>query len=289
MKKIAVASGKGGVGKSSIAASLAVLLAEERDIVVADCDVDASNLSIILGGEETERKQGVSTNEKAIFHEDRCISCGKCKDICTFSAIDWDEENDMPVINKYLCEGCGACKLVCPENAFTLEEVENATIGEGKTEYGFDLVSGQLAMGESGSGKVVEVIKRQAEDKGGELMLLDVAAGIGCPVISALKDVDYVIAVTEPSTAALSDLKRLMNVVNQFEINCGLIVNKYDLNKEACDNVLKFAKDNGIEVLGKIKHDKKFVEALTQLKPIVEVDKDYRKVFEGILRRIDVL
>ncbi|MFP4046045.1 MAG: P-loop NTPase [Candidatus Aenigmatarchaeota archaeon] len=288
MKKIAVVSGKGGVGKSSITASLAVLLAEKRDLVVVDCDVDASNLSLILGGGEMEREETVSTNEKATFDPEKCTSCGKCKDICTFSAINWNYEKEMPEINKYLCEGCGACELVCPEDAFTLEKVENATIGEMETEYSFPLVAGQLKMGEAGSGKVVEMIKQRAAEKNGELMLIDAAAGIGCPVISALKDVDYVIAVTEPSPAGLSDLKRVMEVVDQFGIDCGFIINKYDLNPEVSDKIENFVKERGSQVLAKIGYDKKFVEALTDLKPVVEREESYREKFEGIITDIDL-
>ncbi len=115
MKTVTVVSGKGGVGKSSITASLAVLLSEERNIATADCDVDASNLALILGVEEFEEEEEISTNEKAFLDEEKCTSCGKCRDICTFSAINWDEEKEIPRINKHQCEGCGACELVCPE------------------------------------------------------------------------------------------------------------------------------------------------------------------------------
>ncbi len=288
MKKIAVASGKGGVGKSSIAASLAVLLAEKKDIVVVDCDVDASNLSIILGGGEMKKEESVSINEKAIFHPERCISCSKCRDICAFSAIDWNEKENMPEINRYLCEGCGSCSLVCPEDAFIMERVYNATIGEVETDYGFDLVEGQLTIGEAGSGKVVEMIKQRASEKEAEIMLLDVAAGIGCPVTAALKDVDYVIVVTEPSPAGLSDIKRLMRVVDQFDIDCGILVNKYNLNIRTYEDILKFAEESSVEVIGKLEYDKTFVEALTHLKPVLEIDDRYRDIFEDILKGISL-
>ncbi|MFP4115831.1 MAG: ATP-binding protein [Candidatus Aenigmatarchaeota archaeon] len=286
MKTVTIVSGKGGVGKSSIAASLAVCLSKERDIATADCDVDASNLALILGVEKFETLETISTNEKAVLDEERCTSCGKCRDICTFSAIDWDEERDVPAINEYMCEGCGACELACPENAFELKTVENAEIGKSLTGHGFPLVSGQLKMGEAGSGKVVDEIKRRTNKEEAEVLIVDSAAGIGCPVIASVRGSDYIVAVTEPSPSGLSDLKRVLEIVNHFGIDYGIIINKYDLNKEFTGKIEEFVEERNAEILAKIPYDKEFVDSLVEMEPIVERRERYRKIFSEFGKKI---
>ena len=286
MKALTVVSGKGGVGKSSIAASLAYMFSKDREVVTADCDVDASNLALILGVRELDKKEEISTNEKAFLDREKCTSCGKCRDVCAFSAIKWDHEDNKPEINKYLCEGCGACELICPEGAYKLKEVKNAVVGESITDYGFPIVSGQLKMGESGSGKVVTEVKKRAQGKEGDLLLVDSAAGIGCPVIASVRGSDYVLAVTEPSPSGLSDLKRVLEVVDHFEVEAGILINKWDMNKEFSNKIEKFAGERNLPIVGKIPFDKRFVESLVQLKPIVEENKDYEDLFSDIIDKI---
>jgi MinD superfamily P-loop ATPase len=284
MKKITVLSGKGGVGKSSIAASIAVLLARKDKIIAADCDVDAPNLALVLGLRKFNKAEKIQTSEKAIVDYEKCSRCRKCFDNCYFNAIGWENK---PVINNLLCEGCGVCKLVCPENAVKLIRVENATVGYGKTNYGFKIVSGQLKIGESGSGKVVSYVKREAEKIGkkenAEIMIIDAAAGIGCPVIASVAGSDYVIAVTEPTPSGLSDLERALEVVMHFKIPVGIVINRYDINKPFTKKIEKFAKKRNIQILEKIPYDKKFVEALVRLKPIVVYDRKKIKIFENII------
>lgn len=289
MKEITILSGKGGTGKSTITSSLAVLLSEDKDIIATDCDVDASNLSIILGNKEPSEKEEISTNEKSfIKNPDKCQGedCKECVDLCTFSAIQWNEEKETPEVNKYLCEGCGACKIACPEDVFELREVKNAFLTRINTDYGFPLLSGQLKMGESGSGNVVDVIKEEAREENKELIISDSAAGISCPVIASVRDSDYVVAVTEPSPAALSDLKRALDIVEHFGIPYGLIINKFDLNKEHSKEIEKFAREKDIEILGKIPYDKIFVDSLVEMAPVVEKSQKYRGFFKKILGKI---
>lgn len=289
MKEITVLSGKGGTGKSTVTSSLAVLLSKEFEIAAADCDVDASNLSILLGGKEPFEKEELSTNEKAFVknpQECRGEDCKGCVDLCTFSAIQWNEEEEKPGVNEFLCEGCGACKIACPEDVFELEEVENAELTKIETDYGFRLVSGQLKMGESGSGNVVDVIKEKVREEDAEIIISDSAAGISCPVIASVRDSDYVVAVTEPSPAAISDLKRALDIVEHFGVPYGVIINKYDLNKEFTREIEAFARNRDVEVLGKIPYDKKFVESLVEMTPIVEKSEKYRDKFRGILENI---
>ncbi len=289
MKEITVLSGKGGTGKSTVTSSLAVLLSEDKDIIATDCDVDASNLSILLGNNEPFEDREISTNEKAfVKNPSKCQgeNCKKCVNLCTFSAIQWNEEEKKPEVNKFLCEGCGACKIACPEDVFELEEVNNASLTKINTDYGFPLLSGQLKMGESGSGNVVDVIKEEAREENKELIISDSAAGISCPVIASVRDSDYVVAVTEPSPAALSDLKRALDIVEHFGIPYGLIINKFDLNKEHSKEIEKFAREKDVEILGKIPYDKVFVDFLVEMTPVVEKSQKYRKHFKKILERI---
>ncbi len=280
--KITVLSGKGGVGKSSITASLAVLLSKNKSVVVADCDVDAPNLALVLGAKfhKTEKLQ---TNEKAVVDYNKCTKCKKCYEACYFQAIEW---KDKPVVNPYFCEGCGVCSLVCPANAVRQVKVENAEISYGRTKYGFNIVSGQLKMGESGSGKVVAYIKKMAEKEEKDITLVDSAAGIGCPVIASVTGSDYVVAVTEPTPSALSDLKRAMEMVKHFEIPAGLVINRYDINKRFTKKIEKYAEEEKIKLLGKLPYDKRFVEAIVNLTPIVVYDKIMEEPFEEIVENI---
>jgi len=288
MKKICVLSGKGGVGKSTIAAALAVLLSEKKKIICADCDVDASNLSLVLGVKEkdlTERKE-ISTGKKAEINQSKCISCGVCKETCYFGAI--DEENNSFTVNQLKCEGCGACALACPQKAIKMNECKNALLSVGETKYGFKVVSGQLKMGESGSGKIVAEVKMKAEKqaKNSELMLIDSAAGIGCPVIASVTGSDFVLAVTEPTPSGLSDLTRALTVVAHFGVPFGLVINKHDLNPEKTREITDFAINAGAKFTSLIPYDRAFVDSLIELKPVTEFDPKTREYFTEIEKKI---
>jgi MinD superfamily P-loop ATPase len=292
MKTIAVLSGKGGVGKSSITASLAVLLADKHRIVAADCDVDAPNLALVLGIGEKDFKslERVETSERAMLIEEKCNACGECLDSCNFSAVEWDNDKKLPVINDLLCVGCGACTIACPEDALKMESVENASINIGETEYGFPVVSGQLDIGESGSGKVVNAVKMRAseiaEDINAEFLIVDSAAGIGCPVIASVRGSDYVILVTEPTPAAFWDLKRAIEVVKHFDIPHGVVINRYDINTKFTEEIGEYFALNKIPVLGKIPYDKKFVYALVNLKPVAVFEPEFVDIFLQILKKL---
>jgi len=290
MKTITILSGKGGVGKSSLTASLAILLAKKKKIVAVDCDVDAPNLGLVLGVEKFEKREKIQTSEKAKVVVDKCPECKEKIDVCVFGAISWDEKNQRPVINKFLCEGCGACQLAFPKGTVELEKVQNATIDSAETSYGFPIISGQLKMGESGSGKVVTAVKQKAEklakEKNKELILVDSSPGIGCPVIASIQGSDFIVAVTEPTPSALNDLKRVLQVVEHFRIPYGVVINRWDLNKEFSKSIVGFLKERKIPLLGKIPYDKAFVEALVNLKPPVVWNDKFEEIFESILEKI---
>jgi len=282
MKYITILSGKGGVGKSSITASLAVALSKNKKIICADCDVDASNLSLVLGTAEKDNWVNLSTNKKAKFDLAQCTSCKKCYENCYFNSIDWKE--NKPKLKEFSCEGCGYCQLLCPSKAITLEKVNNAMVGDVTTKYGFKVVSAQLNIGASGSGKVVYQVRKMAKELSGdsEIMLIDSSAGIGCPVIASITGTDYAIIVTEPTPSGFSDMTKAIEIVNHFKVPYGIIINKFDIN-EFSNSISKK------KILAKIPYDKKFTQALVELKPIIEFEKSYENLFNKIVKKIELI
>ena len=284
MKSIVVLSGKGGVGKSSITASLALAISKSHLIVCADCDVDTSNLSLLFNISEQKYSEwkNLSTNQIAFVDKVKCINCNKCIDTCYFNALKLSE--GYPKVKEFGCEGCGACELVCPTKAISLKKIDNAKIGFAKTKYGFLIASAQLMSGFSGSGKVVYEVRKKAKEisPNSEITLIDASAGIGCPVIASVTGNDYALLVTEPSPSGFSDLKRALSVVNHFSMKKGIIINKYDINPYLSDKIANFAKENSISLLAKIPFDKEFVRAMTAMVPLIDFNKGYESMFNDI-------
>ncbi len=289
MRTVVVLSGKGGVGKSSVTASLAVSLSKEKRIICADCDVDAPNLALSFGrrAEDFEEWKPMSTNQKPVFDLEKCNSCRKCLDSCYFNAIEW--KNDKPGLKEFSCEGCGVCELVCPQGAVRLEDVENARIGFADTGYGFRVVSAQLNMGESGSGKIVAEVKRKARKMAGdaEVMLVDSAAGIGCPVIASVTGSDHALLVTEPTPSGFSDLKRAIGIVDHFRIPSSILINKHDINKQYTERIEAFAREHGTDIIARIPYDRCFVDALVALRPVVVNSERFRGLFRELAKNLD--
>jgi MinD superfamily P-loop ATPase len=292
MKTLTIISGKGGTGKTTLSSNLSVLLSKKTKIITADCDADTPNLGLALGIKDKNFSswKKIQTNEKAVLNEKKCNGCKKCLEVCNFGAISWNSKKNKPKFNSMLCEGCGACQLVCPNKAIEFVKVYNGKIGEAKSKYGFSLFSGQLNPGATGSGKIVTLIKQKAEEKAKkekkDLILVDSAAGVGCPVIASIQGSDFIVAVTEPTPSGLSDLKRALRTADHFRIPYGLIINKYDLNKNFTKKIEEFAKKNNIPLLGKIPYNKKFVDALVKLKPVIEYDKSLEPLFSKILNNV---
>ncbi len=270
--KIAVASGKGGVGKSMVASSLAMLFAKEKRIVALDCDVDAPDLGIWLGMEKPGKGEKISTSEKAAIDYDRCVRCGKCAQVCRFGAMSFggpETQDPRPRLLPYLCEGCGACEAFCPVGAISLKPVKNGEIITRETKHGFPLVTGLLYPGETGSGKVVTELKQRAGKFEHDVMVLDSAAGIGCPVIASLNGVDYAVLVTEPTPSGFSDLQRVLEIVRHFKVSYGVVINKWDINKNMSAEIEKWA---GNRLLGKLPFDREVFVSVSELEPIMETN-----------------
>ena len=280
--KIVIISGKGGVGKSMLTSTLAMLFAERQKIVAVDCDADAPNLAIWLneiGG--WNKIIPVIASARPEIDYQKCNGCGLCAKNCRFSAIKMIK--GKPKVNPFLCEGCGTCEVICPKRAIKLKPVQNGEIKIKKTKYGFPLVSGQLYPGETGSGKVVTEIKKEAEKFEHSLMIIDSSPGTGCPVIASLQDSNFAVLITEPTLSGFSDLKRVLKVVNHFNIPWSLVINKWDINPQMSSRIEKWA---STKFLGKISYDKKIFQAVSNLKPILSSNLKAKAEIQDIFRRL---
>ncbi len=264
MKSVLFLSGKGGTGKTSLAGAFAFLAKEK---VLADCDVDAANLHLLLDPKITAEGEFEGSKE-ALKDDTKCTSCGKCREVCRFAAIDEDFS-----IDPYLCEGCGACVHVCPVDAITLSPRTSGKWTVARTRLG-PLASAELYPGEETSGKLVTLVKQKAyelgKEKSAKLLLIDGSPGIGCPVIASASGANAVILVTEPSLSGLHDLKRILKVVRHFRIPAYLVINKADLSEEASKKTEEFAAAEQLPLLGRIPYDRKVTEKMVAGKSAVE-------------------
>jgi len=293
--KIVIASGKGGVGKSMLTSALVMLFNQDQKVVAVDCDADAPNLAIWLGGvKKWDKTLKVFTSAKPEIDYKKCTGCGLCVKNCRFEALKMI--NNKPKLNPFLCEGCGACEVICPQKAIKIKPIQNGEIKIKNTKYGFPLISGQLFPGETGSGKVVAEIKKEAEKFSKSfkwcqklqnnfevLYLIDSAPGTSCPVIASLQGTDFAILVTEPTPSGFSDLKRVLKVVNHFNIPWNLVINKWDINPQLSRKMKKWAKT---KFLGKISYDKKIFQAISNLKPILQTNLRTKIEIQGIYQKL---
>ncbi len=277
--QLAIVSGKGGTGKTSIVACFSALA---KNKVLADCDVDAPNLHLILEPEIKYKEEFIGSKKAAII-PDKCISCGKCKEYCRFDAVVFDERYR---IDEVICEGCGVCVYVCPANAIEFKESISGHLFVSDSKYG-KLVHARLKVGEENSGKLVEKVRRKAKELG-ENIIIDGPPGIGCPVIASLSGVDKALIVTEPTFSGLHDLKRVLKLVEHFKLDAFVCINKYDINPEVAKEIEEYCKAMKIKVIGKIPYDEKVTEAMVNGRAIVEYDteakasKEIRKIFSSL-------
>jgi len=276
MKEIVVISGKGGTGKTSITASLAYL--GGKDIVLADCDVDAADMHLLMQPDFDNAKDFYS-GLLAEINQDECIQCGMCADVCRFDAI--------PVIDgKYVvdplsCEGCGYCPRVCPANCIDMHDlnVGKSYISQIKTDT--TMVHARLGIGADNSGKLVAHVKNEAkciaEEQEKDFVLVDGSPGVGCPVVSSLSGAKFVVLVTEPTVSGLHDLKRVYELVHKFSIPAGCIINKADLNEQVSSEIIEFLKEENIVHIANLPYDENFTAAMTNGQTIVEYDNNQLK------------
>ncbi len=271
MKEIVVISGKGGTGKTSLTAAFAIL--GGKDVVVADCDVDAADMHLLLKPEIKKSKDFFS-GQTAKINQNFCNQCGKCAEVCRFDAIPY--EDDKYSVSPLDCEGCGYCSLICPSEAITMEDQNVGKWNVSKTKAGNTLVHARLNIGAENSGKLVAKVKNEAkrfaEENKLEWILVDGSPGVGCPVVSSLSGAHFVILVTEPTVSGLHDLRRVHKLVKKFNISAGCIINKFDLNIEKTNEVLDFLKEENIIHLANLPYDESFIKAISLGETIVEYD-----------------
>jgi len=288
IKQITVLSGKGGTGKTTLTAAFAALA---KDAIVADCDVDAPDLHMLLHPKIIERQE-FKGSKLAVINENKCIKCGLCREKCRFDAI-----TEELKVDPFSCEGCGVCAIVCPANAITLTERISGHAYISKTRFGF-MVHAMLKPGEANSGKLVTLVKQNAkmlaEKENIPLIIVDGPPGIGCPVIASIANVDVGLVISEPTMSGIHDLKRAILLLRHFDIPPLVCINMYDINRDNAEKILDFCKENNIEVAGKIPFDRKVIEAMTNGKTIIEyspesnVAKEVREIWRKICNILDI-
>ena len=193
-------------------------------------------------------------------------------------------------LGRCTCIGCKACMVACPNGAISMTKKQIGTIYTGKN-YNVDLVIGELKLGELASGEIVASVRKKSDEINkklkSDIMIIDSAAGIGCPVIASLVGTDYIVGVTEPTPSALHDLKRVLYLANHFKIKSGIVINKFDLEKTFCRKIESFAKKNKIPIIGYIPYRKDFVDSTIKMKPVVEINPEYREIFQKIIAEIN--
>lgn len=266
MKEIVVISGKGGTGKTSLVASFASLAASTRDIVLADCDVDAPDLHLLLRPQVREVYE-FRASRKASIDARKCTGCGLCESHCRFDAIRGAHVDPLS------CEGCGVCHWVCPVQAVTMSEELSGYWYVSETPYG-PMVHARLEPGEENSGRLVAVVRKRAkelaEQRGARFLITDGPPGIGCPVISTVSGADLAVVVTEPTLSGLHDLGRALDVCRHFGVPAAVCINRYDLHPAGAQDIERECRSRGIPLAGCIPYDPVFTEAIVSGKPLVE-------------------
>jgi MinD superfamily P-loop ATPase len=269
MKEIVLISGKGGTGKTSIAASFAKLC--DSGAVIADCDVDASNMHLIMNPDYSWSAD-FSSGYLGVIDKDKCSECDKCMDICRFKAI----ENYS--IDELKCEGCGYCSIICPENAIQMIKASRGKIYVSDTRMKKILVHAEMKIGAQNSGKLVASVRSKAKEiateNKAEYIIIDGAPGIGCPVIASLTGADLAIILTEPSISGINDMIRIHKLINKLSVKAAVIINKSDINKKINTEIKRYSRNNNISVLEDIPFSNMFHEALAMKKAVVELGKN---------------
>ncbi|MGD9520154.1 MAG: ATP-binding protein [Armatimonadota bacterium] len=281
-QQIAVVSGKGGTGKTTLLASWATLA---REAVLADCDVDAANLHLLLRPELQEAQDFYGANV-AVRDPALCNRCGECERRCRFAAISTTE------VDALACEGCGLCVLVCPRDALRLEPALTGRYFLSQTPYG-PFSHARLYPGAESSGRLVTVVRKQAEDlalaRGTRLILLDGPPGVGCTAVASITEVNLVIAVTEPTLSGIHDMERVVALARGFRLPVAAVINKADINLRNAARIEKFCRAGGIPVLARLPFDPIVTKYISACTPLVEYDdgpvsQGLRRAWQGALK-----
>jgi len=285
MKEIVVISGKGGTGKTSLTGSFAALA---HNTVIADCDVDAADLHLILNP-EILKEEIFKGGYVARIDREKCTQCGKCIELCRYNAISEDF-----IIDEISCEGCNVCAYFCPVNAIKMEQQNAGMLYVSKTRFGH-FVHARLGIAEETSGKLVSQVRITAKDIAKEnqadMILVDGSPGIGCPVIASITGADYIIAVTEPTLSGLHDLERIVKLSNHFKVPVSICINKFDINTRISGMIERYCGEQKLIMLGKIPYNDIFTRAIVERKTVIEygdnaLSTEIEKMWEKILEAV---
>ncbi len=274
MKELVVISGKGGTGKTSIVGSFAALA---NNAVLADCDVDAADLHLLLQP-DVKQTYDFCGGKSAVITKEKCIGCGKCKEVCNFDAVVFNGPTNDAIrktytIDSIACEGCGVCVRFCPVGAIDFKDVINGRLFISEMRFG-PMVHARLRPAQENSGKLVSLIrkeaKRTAAEQNKDLIIVDGSPGIGCPVIASISGADLVLAVTEPTISGQHDLDRVVELTEHFRIPTAVCINKCDINPEITKEIEKKSSEKNLRVVGKIAYDIAVTKAQVAAKSIVE-------------------
>jgi MinD superfamily P-loop ATPase len=277
-KEIVVVSGKGGTGKTSVAAGFADLAS---NAVFCDCDVDAANLGLILNPRELEGHDFIASKQ-AFVDAAKCTGCGLCEELCRFGAA-------YPgSIDHLSCEGCGLCARACPEGAIEMRPVTSGRWFISSTEKG-PLIHARLGPGEENSGKLVTLVRQKAretaEKEHRDIIITDGPPGIGCAVIASLSGADSALIVTEPSLSAIHDLERVLSVCERFSVPALCVINRYDIHEDNAKSIEEMA-GSRFTVVGRIPYDTEVPKSMAKAIPITRTrsaaGESIREIWESI-------
>ncbi len=271
MKELVIISGKGGTGKTSFAAAFASLASRSAKAAFADCDVDAADLHLIFDPDVVKRTPFVSGRE-AIIDADKCVSCGKCAELCRFDAVDRTDGGEYRISG---CEGCGVCVRFCPAEAIAFPERRCGEWYLSETRFG-PLAHARLDAEAENSGKLVSLVRREAralaEAAGAEWLIVDGSPGIGCPVIASVTGADAVLAVVEPSLSGKHDLERVVALARHFRVRLLVAVNKADINPALTASIADYCAAEGLPLVGEVPYDTGVTAAQVAGRSVIEYD-----------------